>query len=599
MDVLSITDNGNNIFKIWGTDMIKVKRLFSYSHRIATLLLILLAAMIFSPNSTNAQLNTCASHGGYAEACNADPECHYCPVEGTNSCKPIEEACIECTDLTEDYCESGVGCSWCRNKNICLSDEVSCTCGDGFLQDDEICDSGRDCLEDCTCPDGMVPNGLSGCMVVGDQCPYDPDKTEPGVCGCGTADTDTDGDGTPDCNDDCPNDADKTDPGVCGCGVIDVDSDGDGTYNCKESPAIVTTAVSGDTTETGTTATFSVKLKSPPDDDVVLTVSSGDTTEGNVSPASLTFTSDNWNAYQTVTVVGVDDDVADDDQTFNVQLDVDDDNTDDTTGYTDLSQVTVAVTNVDDETAGFTIGAVSDDTTESGGTATFTVTLASEPTDDVTITVSSSDTTEGTVSPSSLTFTSANWNVTSHVVTVTGADDDIADGDQTYTIVLGAATSDDANYDGLDPADVAIVNTDNDSPGISVSAVSGDTSEAGDTAEFTIVLFTQPEADVTFTLESSNPLEGTVSPEYVIFTPDDWNVAQTVTVTGIDDDVVDGDQEYTIELGVAASDDADYDGLDPDDVTVINTGDDTASTGSGGGSDSGGSGGCFIGTLMD
>jgi len=35
-----------------------------------------------------------------------------------------------------------------------------------------------------------------------DNCPNDPNKTEPGICGCGVADTDSDGDGTPDCNDD-------------------------------------------------------------------------------------------------------------------------------------------------------------------------------------------------------------------------------------------------------------------------------------------------------------------------------------------------------------------------------------------------------------
>lgn len=65
-----------------------------------------------------------------------------------------------------------------------------------------------------------------------DNCPEDPAKTEPGICGCGTSDVDTDDDSTPDCNDGCPADADKTAPGTCGCGVADVDTDGDGTADC-------------------------------------------------------------------------------------------------------------------------------------------------------------------------------------------------------------------------------------------------------------------------------------------------------------------------------------------------------------------------------
>jgi len=70
-----------------------------------------------------------------------------------------------------------------------------------------------------------------------DQCPEDPDKTEPGVCGCGTPDIDSDGDGTLDCNDGCPDDPNKTDPGICGCNKpddADGDSDGDGTLDCND-----------------------------------------------------------------------------------------------------------------------------------------------------------------------------------------------------------------------------------------------------------------------------------------------------------------------------------------------------------------------------
>ncbi len=40
-------------------------------------------------------------------------------------------------------------------------------------------------------------------------------------------------DGVPDClADNCPADPNKTDPGICGCGVSDSDSDGDGILDC-------------------------------------------------------------------------------------------------------------------------------------------------------------------------------------------------------------------------------------------------------------------------------------------------------------------------------------------------------------------------------
>ena len=52
----------------------------------------------------------------------------------------------------------------------------------------DICDSDGDETLDCN-----------------DNCPNDPNKTEPGDCGCGTPETDTDEDGIADCNDPCPN----------------------------------------------------------------------------------------------------------------------------------------------------------------------------------------------------------------------------------------------------------------------------------------------------------------------------------------------------------------------------------------------------------
>jgi hypothetical protein len=72
-------------------------------------------------------------------------------------------------------------------------------------------------------------DGVANCL---DECPNDPLKLAPGVCGCGVSDVDSDGDGVANCIDGCPNDPLKLAPGACGCGVSDLDSDGDGVANC-------------------------------------------------------------------------------------------------------------------------------------------------------------------------------------------------------------------------------------------------------------------------------------------------------------------------------------------------------------------------------
>ena len=102
-------------------------------------------------------------------------------------------------------------------------------------------------------------------------------------------------------------------------------------------------------------------------------------------------------------------------------------------------------------------------TSESGSTATFQVSLNVPPNANVTIPVSSSNSQEGVVSTSSLTFTPANWNVP-QTVTVTGVDDTLLDGNKAYSVILGAATSADANYVGVNPVDASLVNNDNDVP---------------------------------------------------------------------------------------------------------------------------------------
>ena len=156
-------------------------------------------------------------------------------------------------------------------------------------------------------------------------------------------------------------------------------------------------------------------------------VTSADTGEVTVSPATLTFTAANWNTPQTVTATGINDSVDDESQITAVTLSIVDGNSDD--DFDNVADQAVSVTTTDNDTAGFTVieSGGSTGVNEDGETDSFTVVLNSEPISDVVIAISSDDTDESTVSPGSLTFTSANWDSPQTVI-VTGADDDLADG---------------------------------------------------------------------------------------------------------------------------------------------------------------------------
>ena len=134
--------------------------------------------------------------------------------------------------------------------------------------------------------------------------------------------------------------------------------------------------------ENGGVATFSVRLNSQPGADVIINVSSSDTTEGTVTPTSLTFTPANFGTAQTVTVRGRDDNIADGNINFTVTFSkpVSTD-----PNYSALAAKSFSLVNVDNDVAGFIVTPFKDlVTTESGGTATFTVRLTSQPSASVT-----------------------------------------------------------------------------------------------------------------------------------------------------------------------------------------------------------------------
>ena len=345
----------------------------------------------------------------------------------------------------------------------------------------------------------------------------------------------------------------------------------------------------------GSSGTYNVKLKGQPASDVVVRVSSGDdgavkvNKTGGTAGASqdLTFTNSNWNTNQAVTLTGEQDDDSDDESVTITHAVLDASSSNE---FDDASDVTLTATVTDDESVEVRTSATSLTVTEaagSGRTATFTVRLGSRPTADVVIGVSGDDASEGSVSPSELTFTQSNWNQTQQV-TVTAVDDDVDDGNVDWDVTLASPTSTDTDYSGLSSETVDVSTTDDDTKGVTVSAATSgvtvtEASGTGRSATYTVVLTSEPTGNVTVTPSSgsTNVAEVTTSraDDTLVFTANNWDTAQDVTVTGVDNAVDESsDQTTTISHAVTGAAGSDYaSGVTAASVTVTLTDNDSKS----------------------
>ncbi len=332
--------------------------------------------------------------------------------------------------------------------------------------------------------------------------------------------------------------------------------------------------------EAGTIDTFTVVLNAQPMSDVVITISSDDTSEvtigaSSVSTSTLTFTSANWNQPQGVAIVGADDSSIDGDQSTAITVSIDAASSDALFGS--VADQIVTATTTDNEVAGFTVTLTAPTVSENGSTTTFTVVLAAQPLSNVLLNVASANVAEVTVDLTALTFTALNWNQP-QTVTLTGVDDLVDDGNQTglVNVTIDAANSDDA-FDVLAPQSVSITNVDDDTAGFTLSKTTATTVEDGTTDTFTVVLNAQPLSDVVITVSSNDPGETTADVASITFTSVNWNIPQTVTLTGIDDLVDDGDEMLLVTLAIndALSDNA-FDAVANRTLSVKNTDNDTA-----------------------
>ncbi len=359
-------------------------------------------------------------------------------------------------------------------------------------------------------------------------------------------------------------------------------------------------------TELGTSSTientYTVVLVTNPAADVTITATSGDTSAAQVkagsgsfaNTATMTFTAGgdgsgsgagngNWAVAQTVTVRALNDgDAAN--ESFNITHGA----TAASGPYNNISIDPVAVI-VTDAGHGADVSASTVSVREDDDTATYQVVLKSQPSGNVTISTTSSMTAIATASPGSLPFTSSNWN-TPQTVTVTGR------GAGSASISHAVSSSADTTNYPTNTSIPAVSVTVTAAPGLLITETGGTTvSEDGTTVTdtYTIALKTMPSHDVTV---SVSPGAGArVNTASFTFTSGSWNTAQTVTVTGVNDDIDNAGDARTAMIGHSTSStDANYNitnagtvsvtVTDDDDagVTIAETGDDTTAGENGG-----------------
>jgi hypothetical protein len=228
-------------------------------------------------------------------------------------------------------------------------------------------------------------------------------------------------------------------------------------------------------------------------------------------------------------------------------------------------------------------------TSELPTTTGFDITfVAAAPSGGSTVTVISNDTSEGAVSTTYgsptpimsgtdvIGFSVVVPQATSPTipVTVTGVGDNLIDGNIPYTISVTVT-----GFGGLTIPDVNVTNNDTNTPGITLSTSVGlVTTEAGGQAQLTVSLSTAPFGVITMSLTSSNTAEVTVSPSSITFTAANWNSAQPITLTGVDDALLDFNQPWTVVTGnLSATDprDAIYNNMVVPDIFGVNVDDET------------------------
>ena len=322
----------------------------------------------------------------------------------------------------------------------------------------------------------------------------------------------------------------------------------------------------------GDSEEYTVVLTSQPTAAVTVSMTKSGDTDVTVNKISLTFTTSNWDAAQTVMVSAAEDgDAAAGTATIAHGVTSSGD-------YSGETASSVSVTERDNDSAStiVTLSVSPDEVSEnsSGQVVTVTGTLNGSTRGDATtvsVTVGSGTATSSTdfATVDAITLTIAANQASGEATFTLSPMNDAIDEDN-ETVSVSGTTS----VTGLSITSTQVTITDDDDRGVTVTPTTLSVGE-GESEEYTVVLTSQPTAAVTVSVTKSGDDDITVNKPSLTFTASNWDAAQTVMVSAAEDgDAAAG--TATIAHGVTSS--GDYSGETASSVSVTERDNDSAST---------------------
>ncbi|MUG96098.1 hypothetical protein F7734_28655 [Scytonema sp. UIC 10036] len=370
-------------------------------------------------------------------------------------------------------------------------------------------------------------------------------------------------------------------------------------------PSVILQLTNGNTsvTEGGSADTYSLALSTQPTENVTINLALGN--QLSADQTSVTFTPSNWNIAQTITLSAVDDTVVEGAQTANITHTVSSADS----NYNNISIPNVSVTIADNDNSQATPGAIRinaggqeyTDTTgnlwsadqyfSGGSTKTYASAIANTVEDplyqnertgktinyaipvangEYTVNLKLAELYWGSALKRIFDVSAENQLVFDNldIFAESGAKNKALDKSFKTIVTDGVlnlnmvASVDNATIDAIE-----IIPVGTPTPSVILQLTNGNTSvtEGGATDTYSLALSTQPTENVTINLAVGNQLSADKTS--VTFTPNNWNIAQTITLTAVDDTVIEGAQTVSITHNVTSTD-SNYNNISVPNVTV-------------------------------